>query len=71
MRARAQELADLGDVQLGRLRTVSESGGVPYAVRTDMAEGFGGIAVPSAAPTPLSPGEQEVRLSVFVVYDIE
>lgn len=62
---RAEQLAKLAGVKLGRARSVSEtSGGVVSDVR---------LAAPSASggSTPFDPGETEVSLSVNVVYEIE
>jgi len=68
-RMRAQELAALAGVTLGKVRSISESGApIPIAERS-----FGRAMLDSAAapPTPISPGETEISLSVFVVYEIE
>lgn len=65
-RARAQALADLADIDLGDVISVSESSGggaVPFPANT----GFGG-AFDEA--TSISPGESEIVLSVFVLYGI-
>ena len=67
-RAKAEQLADLAGVELGKARTISESsGGFPQpffaegrAVAVDQAVGGG---------TPISPGEGEIVLNVFVVYE--
>lgn len=64
-RARAEQLAKLAGVSLGRARAVSEtSGATPLDFK---------FAAPStgAGETPFSPGQTEVTLSVNVVYDIE
>jgi uncharacterized protein YggE len=68
-RDRAGQLASLAGMSLGGVRSVSESGGVmPF----DSRGGFGGVAMAeAAAATPISPGETEVSLTVFVVYEIE
>ena len=67
-KAKAQELATLAGVGLGRPIYISEGGGyVPmpiYETRT-MAAGD------ATAPTPISPGELEISLSVQVLYAIE
>jgi len=68
-RMRAEELATLSGVKLGRVLSISESGvSIPYQER-----GFGGMMLRSAAeaPTPISPGETDISLSVSVVYRIE
>jgi len=66
-KAKAEQLADLGKVKLGRPIYISESGASMPVVR----EFYAGAPVPAAAPTPISPGETEVRLSVQVAYNIE
>ncbi len=63
-KAKAQQLADLAGMSLGKPTYISEGGSyIPYIYvdRNLSAEG------PS---TPISPGETEVRLSVQVVYSI-
>ncbi|HJM88366.1 MAG TPA: SIMPL domain-containing protein [Dehalococcoidia bacterium] len=68
-RERAETLAALAGVTLGKARSVSESsfGGSSFD------GGFGGaiLSAASRGPTPISPGEAEISLSVFVVYDID
>lgn len=67
-RGRAQQLATLAGVSLGGVRSISESGGsVPF----DRGFGGGVVMAEAAASTPISPGETEISLSVFVTYDIE
>ncbi len=63
-KAKAQQLADLAGVSLGKPTYISEGGSyIPYiyADRALLDEG---------SSTPISPGETEVRLSVQVVYSI-
>jgi hypothetical protein len=68
-REQAETLAALAGVTLGKVRSVSESsfGGSSFD------SGFGGavFSAASSGPTPISPGETEISLSVFVVYDID
>lgn len=67
-RERAEQLASLAGVTLGRARTISESSfSVPFAPAT----GGAFLRAESAAASPISPGETEISLSVFVTYDIE
>jgi uncharacterized protein YggE len=67
--AKAEQLAELGNVRLGRPTYISESGLSVPAVR----EFYAGAPVPApaAAPTPISPGETEISLSVQVAYSID
>ncbi len=64
--AKAKQLADLANVKLGKPTYISESGAYLPVVRDFYAE----AAMP-AAPTPISAGEMEIRLSIQVVYSIE
>ena len=67
-RERAEQLADLAGVSLGPPRTISESRGggpIPFPV------GAGAFRAEAQAATPISPGETEIALTVFVVYGIE
>ena len=63
---KAEELAELAGVTLGRATFISESsaGQPPVPVRAEMAAMF------SDESTPISPGEVEIRVTVQVVYDI-
>ncbi len=68
-RKRAEELAALAGVRLGKVRSITESGAsMPFAER-----GYGSMMLQSAAAprTPISPGETKISLSVSVVYTIE
>ena len=66
--ARSSSRAFAG-VTLGQLRSVSESSASSQNLGRG---GFGAeFAFAAAAPTPLSPGESEVSLTVFVVYEID
>jgi len=68
-RKRAEQLATLSGVKLGSVLSISESGiSIPF-----VEQGFGGRMLRAAAqaPTPISPGESEISLSVSVVYQIE
>lgn len=66
---RAKQLADLGDVQLGKPAFITESGG--YSPVPPIYYDSG---VRSSAPemvTPVTPGETELQLSVQVIYNIQ
>ena len=69
--AKARQLADLGDVKLGGLTYVSESGGLISTGREVFVEAAILAPMPAAPPTSISPGETEIRLSVLVAYSIE
>ena len=66
--AKAKQLADLGDVKLGEVTYISEGGLVPIARETYMEMP---VPAPAGAPTPIRPGETEIRLTVQVAYSIE
>lgn len=68
--AKAKQLANLSGVKLGKPIYINESGGfIP------LRQEFFPVPAPSpafgAAPTPILPGEQEIRLNVQVVYEID
>lgn len=68
--AKAKQLADLAGVKLGKPTYINESGGfIP------LRQEFFPVPAPmpafAGAPTPILPGEQEIRLNVQVVYDID
>ena len=66
-KSKAQTLAELGGVELGKPLSISESaGGVTPVYRYEDAVSPGG-----GASTPIEPGELEVTISVVVIYDIE
>ncbi|MCY4623884.1 MAG: SIMPL domain-containing protein [Chloroflexi bacterium] len=64
---KASELASYSEVVLGRMVYLSEVVAQPvYAERA-----FASVAADTGASTPISPGEQEVRVTVQAVFDIE
>ena len=65
--AKAEQLANLGGVELGKPTYITESGGYYSPVIREYYEGA--VAVPSAE-TPISPGETEIQLTVQVTYSI-
>ncbi len=68
-RRRAEQLAALAGVRLGKVLSISESGAsIPLMARSVERVM---LAAADAPPTPISPGETEIALSVFVVYAIE
>ncbi len=70
-RRKAEALAGLNDVSLGPVVAISESGALPSA--SVAFDGRGAFAIEQAAfaPTPISGGQIEVFLSVFVTYALE
>ena len=67
--AKAKQLADLAGVDLGKPTYISE-GGVFLPVPREIFLKGEAEAAPSPI-TPISPGEDEIRLTVQVVYSIE
>lgn len=68
---KAQALAASLGMRLGRLVGFSEGGVGTPSVMMMRAEGMGGGGDMAAANTPLPPGEQEVRVSVSLTYELE
>lgn len=69
-KAKAQQLADLAGVTLGKVTFASESSGyypTPIAVPVSKIAGAGTVEM----ATSISPGEQEISLGVQVAYTIE
>ena len=62
--AKAKQLADLAGITLGELTYVSESVQVPPPLYSQA------ISDQALAPTPISPGEMEVSLTIQVAYAI-
>ena len=67
--AKAKQLAELGGVKLGKPVYINESGG--YVAVQPPYYGEGIPAPAPVAPTPISPGETEVTLTVQIVYNID
>ena len=63
--AKAEQLAELAGGRLGKATYISESSSTPPSVYRQSMSG-----AESAAPTPISPGEMEITLTVQVVYSI-
>ncbi len=68
--AKAKQLAKLGGVSLGKPTYISE-GGIAFPVPRDYYLREAAPPSPAPPPTPISPGESEIRLSVQVVYSIK
>ncbi len=66
-KAKAEQLAELADITLGKPTYISESSWTPPITRGVVYE----EAMPAAAPeTAISPGEMEISLTVQVAYSI-
>ena len=69
-RLQAEQMANAAGVKLGRIRSISEvpaSGPMPYYERY---AGDAAKAAAGSAPAPVLPGQQELSLTVDVVWDI-
>ena len=67
-RAKAEQMAELAGVKLGKPTYISEGAYIPPPIyRQDLYEKVAGAP---AAETPISPGEMEIRLNVQVAYAI-
>jgi hypothetical protein len=67
----AEQMAKAAGVKLGAIRFISEvpaSGPMPYYDK--FAEGRSAAPAAGAAPAPILPGQQELSLTVDVVWDI-
>lgn len=71
VKAKAEELAKLAGVRLGKPTYISESSYLPSPIypRVYYEEGMA-VPAPPAAPTEISPGEMEVSLTVQIAYAI-
>ena len=67
-KAKAQQLADLAGVDLGRPFYISESGGFVPIYRD---YGYGMLEAGAVPPTPISPGETEVTLTIQMAFAID
>jgi len=67
-KAKAEQLANLGGVSLGKPTYISESIYMPSPIyRGAIPEA---VPAPAPAPTPISPGELEISLTIQVAYAI-
>lgn len=66
-KTKAQALAGLGDVVLGKPVSISENVGNPPVYRYDESA----VITKDGSATPIRPGELEIVVTVTVVYDIE
>ena len=70
-KSKGEQLARLSGVGLGAPIYITEGGApIPFNGYPGLAGGKGGDMSQPSSPTPISPGQSEVRLTVQVVYDI-
>ncbi|MBI4289617.1 MAG: SIMPL domain-containing protein [Chloroflexi bacterium] len=68
--AKGKQMAEAAGIGLGKTIYINESGG--FVPQTVQFRSFGvAAAAPSAAPTPISAGEQELNVSVQMVFEIK
>jgi uncharacterized protein YggE len=67
-KSKAQQLADQSGVKLGEPTYIVEIGG---SVPIKSTPGTGVPSVPDASPSPISPGEMNITLTVQVAYNIK
>jgi uncharacterized protein YggE len=65
--SKAEQLAEMAGVELGKATYIVENTAYPSPVRQDFAEG---VAAAPAMQTPISPGEMEVSVNVQIAYAI-
>ncbi len=69
--AKAQQMATVAGVALGKAVYISESQATPPPVYRAMFEAKAAFAAEAMAPTPISGGEQEVAVNVQMVFPIQ
>jgi len=67
-KAKAQQMADLAGVKLGKPTYITESSQFPQPIYR--ADSFEKVAGAPAVETPISPGEMEINLNLQVAYSI-
>jgi uncharacterized protein YggE len=65
--SKAEQLAEMAGVELGKATYIVENTAYPYPVRQNLYEG---VAAAPAMETPISPGELEISLNVQIAYAI-
>lgn len=68
--AKAKHVASIANIKLGRLLYISEGTPPPIVRDYYMTKAEGAVPAPPA-PTPITPGELEFRVTVQMVYDID
>lgn len=66
----AEQMAKAAGVRLGRIRSISEVPGANPTPAYDYYAGDAGKASGGAAPAPVLPGQQELTVTVDVVWDV-
>ena len=70
-RAKAEQYAKLAGVTMGGVMHISEGGGIPPMPRPYAEMSVMRGAASAASPTPIQAGEQEVSVTVEVVFGVE
>lgn len=67
----AENLAKVSGLRLGKIVNVYENYSYPISYATKEGYGIGGGAMDSAAPAPvIQPGQQEVQITINLVYEV-
>jgi len=69
-KAKAEQLAELAGVTLGKPTYISEGAHMPPIYKDVYYEVTAGAPIPAPPPPPISPGEMKVSLTVQVAYSI-
>ena len=69
-KAKAEQLAELAGVTLGKPTYISEGAHMPPIYKDVYYEVTAGAPIPAPAPPPISPGETKITLTVQVAYSI-
>ena len=69
--AQAQELADLADVELGEILTISTQGGGFPAPSYTQGGGDDAVAFDEALSVPVSPGQLTITTQISIVFEIK
>lgn len=68
---KAQELADATGLRLGKIVSISESGGGGFPTPLPYAVGMGGESDIKSVPPTIEPGNQDITASVNVVFELK
>lgn len=71
-KAKAEELAKLANMRLGKIVDLQESGSYPqpYVMRAEKMMTLDAVGEESVTPTPVEPGSSEISVSVTLSYEI-
>jgi len=70
-KAKAEQMADLAGVKLGKPTYISESSYMPSPVSPRVMYEKAPVPAPAGAPTQISPGEMDITVTVQIAYAIQ